>query len=160
MNSSSPPVTVTQLGVKRQLLLLVDVVELFHRNVSVRQVPSHYCLNFIAIRFRRTTHRVAGLCRPSSPPFLRPFPSGTTGLLLGGGTRASRAPTDLSHNGLSQNRLPLAQMTTLTPVNDGKQKLAMKKMKDEPDTCKGYLGEPLVQKVTLRLSMTVSKNWR
>ena len=28
----------------------------------------------------------------------------------------------------------------------------MKEMKDEPDTCNGYFGEPPVQVVTLRLS--------
>ena len=33
-------------------------------------------------------------------------------------------------------------------VNDGKQKLAMKEMKDEPDTCNGYFGEPPVQVVS------------
>ena len=40
MNSASPPVTVGQRRVKRQLLLLVDVVEPFLRNVSIRQEPS------------------------------------------------------------------------------------------------------------------------
>ena len=33
----------------------------------------------------------------------------------------------------------------------------MKEMKDEPDTCNGYFGEPPVQVVTPRESMTVSK---
>ena len=36
----------------------------------------------------------------------------------------------------------------------------MKEMKVESDTCNGYFGEPPVQVVTLRVSMTVSKNWR
>ena len=36
----------------------------------------------------------------------------------------------------------------------------MKEMKDEPDTCNDYFGELLVQVVTLRLSVTGSKNWR
>ena len=36
----------------------------------------------------------------------------------------------------------------------------MKEMKDEPDTCNGYFGESPVQVTTLRVSMTVSKNWR
>ena len=29
-------------------------------------------------------------------------------------------------------------------LNDSKQKLAMKEMKDEQDTCNGYFGEPPV----------------
>ena len=36
----------------------------------------------------------------------------------------------------------------------------MKEMKDEPDTYDGYFGETPVQVVNLRVSMTVSKNWR
>ena len=36
----------------------------------------------------------------------------------------------------------------------------MKEKKDEPDTCNGYFGEPLVHKVTLRLCMTVSRTCR
>ena len=71
---------------------------------------------------------------------------------------ASRAPADLSHNGLSQNGLPLVHVTTLAPVNDDMQKLAMKEMKDEPETCNGYFGKLPVQVVTLRVSQTVSKN--
>ena len=33
----------------------------------------------------------------------------------------------------------------------------MKDMKDALDTCDGYFGEPPVQVVTLRVSMTISK---
>ena len=33
----------------------------------------------------------------------------------------------------------------------------MKEMKEEPDTCNGYFGEPPVQVVTLSVSKTVSK---
>ena len=43
------------------------------------------------------------------------------------------------------------QVVTLTLVNDGKQELAIKEMKDAPDTCDGYFGEPPVQVVTLTL---------
>ena len=45
-------------------------------------------------------------------------------------------------------------------ITNGKEQLAMKEIKDERDTCNIYFGEPPVQVVTLRVSMTVSKNWR